>query len=124
MNLQKSYSVDEAQKKLEFYCSYQERCHKEVYEKLKSMRMIPDAIDIIIEIAKNKKLATKSASWNLSDKKLLTNQIKQSWQRWKFGSFNPNSYVTRIQFAQLMDATINPFELQEIDHNGKIKSIY
>ena len=48
MNLQKSYSVDEAQKKLEFYCSYQERCHKEVYEKLKSMRMIPDAIDIII----------------------------------------------------------------------------
>ena len=48
MNLQKTYSVDEAQKKLEFYCSYQERCHKEVYEKLKSMRMIPEAIDIII----------------------------------------------------------------------------
>ena len=85
---------------------------------------LSETIDIIIEIAKNKKLATKSASWNLSDKKLLTNQIKQSWQRWKFGSFNPNSYVTRIQFAQLMDATINPFELQEIDHNGKIKSIY
>ncbi len=48
MNLQKTYSVDEAQKKLEFYCSYQERCHKEVAEKLKGMRMIPDAIDIII----------------------------------------------------------------------------
>ena len=85
---------------------------------------LSETIDIIIEIAKNKKLATKSASWNLSDKKLLTNQIKQSWQRWKFGSFNPNSYVTRIQFAQLMDATINPFELQQIDHNGKIKPIY
>jgi hypothetical protein len=85
---------------------------------------LSETIDIIIEIAKNKKLATKSASWNLSDKKLLTNQIKQSWQRWKFGSFNPNSYVTRIQFAQLMDATINPFELQQIDHNGKIKPTY
>jgi hypothetical protein len=85
---------------------------------------LSETIDIIIEIAKNKKLATKSASWNLSDKKLLTNQIKQSWQRWKFGSFNPNSYVTRIQFTQLMDATINPFELQQIDHNGKIKPTY
>jgi hypothetical protein len=85
---------------------------------------LSETIDIIIEIAKNKKLATKSASWNLSDKKLLTHQIKQSWQRWKFGSFNPNSYVTRIQFAQLMDATINPFELQQIDHNGKIKPTY
>jgi hypothetical protein len=85
---------------------------------------LSETIDIIIEIAKNKKLATKSASWNLSDKKLLTNQIKQSWQRWKFGSFNPNSYVTRIQFAQLIDATINPFELQQIDHNGKIKPTY
>jgi hypothetical protein len=85
---------------------------------------LSETIDIIIEIAKNKKLATKSASWNLSDKKLLTNQIKQSWQRWKFGSFNPNSYLTRIQFAQLMDATINPFELQQIDHNGKIKPTY
>jgi hypothetical protein len=30
----------------------------------------------------------------------------------------------RIQFAQLFDATINPFELQQIDHNGNIKSIY
>lgn len=48
MNPQKVYSVDEAQKKLEFYCSYQERCHKEVYDKLKNLRMIPDAIDIII----------------------------------------------------------------------------
>lgn len=45
---QKTYSVDEAQKKLEFFCSYQERCHKEVVAKLESMRMIPDAIDVIV----------------------------------------------------------------------------
>jgi len=48
MNLQKTYSLDEAQKKLEFYCAYQERCHKEVVEKLIKMRMIPDANDVIV----------------------------------------------------------------------------
>ncbi|OUR91633.1 recombinase RecX [Flavobacteriales bacterium 34_180_T64] len=45
---QKTYTFDEAQKKLEFYCAYQERCHKEVHQKLKSMRMIPEAIDLIV----------------------------------------------------------------------------
>jgi hypothetical protein len=85
---------------------------------------VSDAIDIIIEIAKNHSLTTKSSSWNLSNKKLLTNQIKLAWQRWKFGSFNTNIHLSRIQFAQLLDATINPFELLQIDHNGKIKPTY
>lgn len=44
----KSYSVDEAKRKLEHYCSYQERCHDEVIQKLKSLNMIPEAIDTII----------------------------------------------------------------------------
>lgn len=48
MNPEKSYSLDEAQKLLENYCAYQERCHKEVIDKLKKMRMIPEAIDIIV----------------------------------------------------------------------------
>lgn len=33
---------------MERYCAYQERCHKEVRQKLRDMRMIPDAIDLII----------------------------------------------------------------------------
>ena len=45
---QKTYTVDEAQKRLERYCAYQERCHKEVTQKLYEMRMIPEARDQII----------------------------------------------------------------------------
>ena len=33
---------------MEHYCAYRERCHKEVHLKLKEMRMIPDAIDLIV----------------------------------------------------------------------------
>jgi len=33
---------------MERYCAYQERCHKEVHQKLYEMRMIPEAVDHII----------------------------------------------------------------------------
>ncbi|MRI01936.1 recombinase RecX [Kriegella sp. EG-1] len=44
----KSYTLNEATKKLEHYCAYQERCHKEVVSKLSNMGMIPDAINQIV----------------------------------------------------------------------------
>ncbi|WP_031445634.1 regulatory protein RecX [Arenibacter algicola] len=43
-----SFSVDEATRKLEGYCAYQDRCHKEVISKLREMNMIPQAIDLIV----------------------------------------------------------------------------
>ncbi|TDQ33158.1 regulatory protein RecX [Zeaxanthinibacter enoshimensis] len=43
-----TYTLDEARSKIESYCAYQERCHKEVREKLLKMNMIPEAIDQII----------------------------------------------------------------------------
>jgi regulatory protein len=43
-----SYTVEEAKRKMERYCVFQERCHREILQKLQQMRMIPEAIDEII----------------------------------------------------------------------------
>ncbi|MFK5878481.1 MAG: regulatory protein RecX [Flavobacteriaceae bacterium] len=48
MQTQKPYTVEEAKRALEKYCSYQERCHKEVGQKLYDINMIPEAQDLII----------------------------------------------------------------------------
>jgi len=48
MRSQSSYTLKEATKKLENFCAYQERCHKDVVSKLHEMRMIPETIDHIV----------------------------------------------------------------------------
>ena len=50
----KTYTVQEAKERLEAYCAYQERCHREVVTKLRAMGMIPLAIDdIVVHLIQN-----------------------------------------------------------------------
>lgn len=42
-----TYTVEEAKRKLEKYCIYQERCHQEIERKLREMGMIPQACELI-----------------------------------------------------------------------------
>jgi len=61
----------EAQKRMEHYCAYQERCHKEVVKKLKELGMIPISIDTIV-------------SKLVEDNYLNETRFAQSYARGKF----------------------------------------
>ncbi|HET8839212.1 MAG TPA: regulatory protein RecX [Flavobacteriaceae bacterium] len=43
METHKTYTLEEAKRKMLNFCAYRERCHKEVEKKLVEMRMIPEA---------------------------------------------------------------------------------
>ncbi len=47
-NKRLTFTVEEAKKRLEKYCIYQDRCHQEIDKKLYEMRMIPEAREKII----------------------------------------------------------------------------
>ena len=46
--MNKTFTVSEALEKMRHYCAYQERCHKDVKDKLYSMRMIPQVIEQVM----------------------------------------------------------------------------
>ena len=103
MDFSKTYTVDEAQKKLEHYCAYQERCHKEVREKLKDMRMIPEAIDMIMV--------------HLIEHNFLNEErFAQAFVRGKFRikKWGRNRLVRELKFREISKYSIDK-ALKEID---------
>ena len=48
MQQKKSFTVDELQKKMEYYCVYQDRCHQEVELKMTEYQLIPEAKEKIL----------------------------------------------------------------------------
>ena len=44
----KYFTVDEIKRKLEHYCAYQDRCHKEVEQKMWEFNLIPEAKELIL----------------------------------------------------------------------------
>ena len=48
MNKKSVYTVEEIKRKMERYCVYQDRCHKEVEDKLREYNLIPEAREVIL----------------------------------------------------------------------------
>ncbi|AKA34778.1 MAG: recombinase RecX [Muricauda sp.] len=98
----KHISVQEAQKKMERYCAYQERCHQEVVRKLREMRMIPEAIDHIMAhlIKENylneERFAKSFARGKFNIKKWGKKRIVQELKNRHISRFNIKSALKEI----------------------------
>lgn len=107
----KAYSVTEATRKLKAYCAYQERCHKEVVQKLKGMRMIPDAIDQIV-------------THLIQENYLNEERFAQSFARGKFSikKWGKNRIVNELKQREISRFNIKT-ALKEIDDSDYLKTL-
>jgi len=106
---QKSYTLTEATKKMESYCAYQERCHKEVRQKLYDMRMIPEATELIITglIEENylneERFATSFARGKFRIKKWGKNRITQELKQRNISKFNLNKALKELDTPEYLE---------------------
>ena len=112
MQKKQSLSVTDAQKKLEYYCAYQERCHKEVVTKLKEFGMIPAAIDTIV---------TKLIQENY----LNETRFAQSFARGKFRikKWGKNRILRELKIRQISPYNIK-MGMKEISDNAYQETFY
>jgi len=112
----KSFTVDQAKSALEKYCAYQERCHKEVYQKLLKMNMIPDAIDIIIvhliqhDFLNETRFAKVFVSGKFRIKKWGRNRIKRELKARGISTYNINLALDEIndsEYLKTFEALVN-----------------
>ena len=99
----KTYTPEEAKRALEHYCVHQDRCHKEVEEKLSKMRLIPEIIEIVI-------------THLIAENFLNETRFSQSYARGKFRikKWGKNRIVRELKFRRITDYNIK-IALKEIE---------
>lgn len=105
-----SFTLEEATRKMEGYCAYQERCHQEVVTKLQGMGMIPLAIDTIV-------------SHLIKENYLNEERFAKSFAS---GKFNIKKWGKKRIVAELKVRDISKYNIQsalnEIDDNQYLKT--
>ncbi len=104
-----TYTLDQTKKKMEYYCSYQERCHQEVENKLKSMHLIGEVKDLVmLHLLKNNFLNEERFS-----------------KAFASGKFNIKKWGKQRITRELEFRNITPYNiavaLQEIDDDEYLK---
>jgi regulatory protein len=98
------FSIKEAIKKIEHYCAYQERCHDEVVQKLRAMKMDSDEIDTIV---------VKLIQDNFLNESRFACSFARGKHRIKF--WGKNRIVNELKFRNIGQYNIN-LALKEISN--------
>ncbi len=111
MSLKKSFTVDEVKRKLEHYCAYQDRFHKEVEKKMSEFHLIPEARELILMSL-------------LKDNFLNEERFSKSFARGKFRikKWGKQRIVRELKFREISAYNIKT-ALQEIDDEEYLKTI-
>ena len=111
MNKKKSFTVDEIKRKLEQYCVYQDRCHKEVEQKMRDYNLIPEAKEVILLDL-------------MKDNFLNEERFAKSFARGKFRikSWGKQRIVRELKFKDISAYNIKT-ALKEIDEDEYLKTI-
>lgn len=119
----------QAQHKIEHYCAYQERCHEEVIQKLKTMQLEPEVIDQLMAhlIAQNFLNETRFAcsfargkhrikKWG---KIRITNELKQR----KISTYNINKALQELDAEGYLDTfhTVADKHWESINETNPLK---
>ena len=109
------YSIDEIQKKLEYYCTYQERCHKEVFNKIMKFNSnTQDANTIITKL--------------INDGYLNETRFSKEFARGKFNHKNWGKIRIRIELNRRKiskkNIEIGLNELNDDDYVKKFNQLY
>ncbi|WP_440068993.1 regulatory protein RecX [Tenacibaculum discolor] len=106
------FTVEEIKRKIEQYCVYQDRCHKEVEKKLKDYNLIPEAREHIL--------------LHLLEHNFLNEErFAKSFARGKFRikKWGKDRIVRELQFRDISAYNIKS-ALKEIDEEEYIKTLY
>ena len=113
MSSNKTYTVEEALLKLQNYCSYQERCHQDVQQKLMGMRMIPEATDQIIvhllehNFLNEERFAKTFVSGKFRIKKWGRRRLTIELQKKDISKFNINQAIREIDEVEYIETFNN-----------------
>ena len=108
----KVFTVDEIKRKLEQYCVYQDRCHKEVEQKMREFNLIPEAKELILLSL-------------MKDNFLNEERFAKSFARGKFRikNWGKQRIIRELKYKDISAYNIKT-ALKEIDENEYLKSIY
>lgn len=105
-------TLNEIQRKLERYCIYQDRCHKEVEQKLNEFSLIPEAREMIL--------------LSLMENNFLNEErFAKSFARGKFNikKWGKQRIIRELKFRDISAYNIKT-ALKEINENDYLETVY